>query len=83
MRNERRVVRFKDVEWGDYFPKRVNTVPMSVFHFPRAERSCMSADGPVNLGESAGSISLGTMTAATIWGKYTSEDSGDYSQYWD
>ncbi len=83
MSNERRVVRFKDVEWGDYFPKRVNTVPMSVFHYPGADRRRASIDGLNNVEDSDGSISPCSVRATTDEERYRSEDSGDSSQYWD
>ena len=83
MTNERRVVRFKDVEWGDYFPKRVNTIPMSVFHCAGTERRCFSDSGLRQSEVSDGSISPCSMRITTTWERYTSEDSGDSSQYWD
>ncbi|KAL6716937.1 hypothetical protein ACLMJK_004849 [Lecanora helva] len=81
--NERRIVRFKDVEWGDYFPKRVNAVPMSVFHCPGAERRCLSSDGRVNQEHEDGDISPGTVRNSFDWTNHTRENSGDSSQYWD
>ena len=83
MANERRVVRFKDVEWGDYFPKPAKALPMSVFHCPGADRRCLSADGRIQVGDDDGSISPGTARTTIDWARYTSEDSGDSSQYWD
>lgn len=81
--NERRVVRFKDVEWGDYFPRRVNTVPMSVFHCPGAERRQATADGLNHLDDIDGAVSPCSMRVTTTWGRYSSEESGDSTQYWD
>ena len=83
MTNERRVVRFKDVEWGDYFPRRVNTVPMSVFHFPGAERRHVSADGVGGLEIIDDSVSPRCKRVSPVWERVSSEDSGDSSQYWD
>ena len=81
--NERRVVRFKDVEWGDYFPRRVNTVPMSVFHCHGAERRLRSADGMDVLMENDRSISPCNTKALDDEPRYPSEDSGESSQYWE
>ena len=83
MTNERRVVRFKDVEWGDYFPRRVNTVPMSVFHYPGAERRHVSADGLCGQEDTEGSVSPRCTRVSPVWERVSSEDSGDSSQYWD
>ena len=81
--NERRVVRFKDVEWGDYFPRRANTIPMSIFHCPGAERRYTSSEGPDHMDDNNSPISPCSIRYTATWGTYFSEYSGDSSQYWD
>lgn len=82
-RGERRVVRFKDVEWGDYFPRRVNTVPMSNFHCPGARSYSAVAAKLHELEDREGAISPCNTDNVVCWESHSMEDSGDSSQYWD
>lgn len=87
-RGERRVVRFKDVEWGDYFPRRVNTVPMSTFHCQGAQshravmaelRELEDREGAVSPCNIDGIVPRETHSRES----HSREISGDSSQYWD
>lgn len=82
-RGERRVVRFKDVEWGDYFPRRVNTVPMSNFHCPGARSYSAVATELHELEDRDGAISPCNIDNIACEESQSREDSGDFSQYWD
>ena len=86
--NERRVVRFKDVDWGDYFPQRVNTIPMSRFYYPGVQRRLAPSGGKSRPYRSDGSISPRSVRNTPTWERHSnehspSEDSGDSSQYWE
>ena len=46
--NERRTVRFKDVDWSDYFAPRVENIPMSTYHIPGTRRHDRAISHEVN-----------------------------------
>lgn len=85
--NERRAVRFKDVEWGDYLParsQRVNTIPMSTFHCAGAERSRDLAVELVRL-EAARDEAVSPLTQVVARTEETHQrnESSVSTQYWD
>lgn len=82
-RGERKVVRFKDVEWGDYFPRRVNTVPMSNFHCPGARSYSEVAAEIREMEDRDGAVSPCTFVEMASRATHDTEESGDPSQYWD
>ena len=80
------MVRFKDVEWGDYFPRRVNTVPMSSFHCHGAQSYSAVAAELHGLEDRDGAVSpcnIDDMATRETYSREDSGDSGDSSQYWD
>lgn len=83
MSNERRVVRFKDVEWGDYFPRRVNTVPMSIYHHPGAECMRGEASDFDDWEGSDGRVSPCNTKATSEVHKSVDSTVSCHSQYWD
>lgn len=82
-RGERKVVRFRDVEWGDYFPRRVNTVPMRNFHCPGAQSYSAVATELYDLEEREGGISPCNTGHMGYGESHSREELGDSSQYWD
>ena len=81
--NEKRIVRFKDVDWGDYFPQTVNTVPMSTFHVSRTRSSAEAAIPLDNLIEDDREVSPRSCRASRVWDSRAGELTSVSSQYWD